>query len=150
MSRLVIRLKAIKYKKVSFCYLSSQAIPQIVSLGRMPLGRTLFAIRLYHQAVCNQVALSDPSFHFVPNFYPNTVLLLYHQKFRILDQSEKQNRTFSFSSPSPIVCSSLSSLPVVSNGEYLKATLVTFNFSCRGVKQIPRNSALLRSIFCAT
>ena len=130
--KLVVRLKAIGYKKDSFCYLSLQAIYQIVPLGRMPPSRTLFAIRPHHQVVCHQVALSDLSLPLTPNPHPNTVLL-HQQKSRIPDPSKKSNRSFSSSSPSP----------VASDSECSRATSSATNFSCREVKQIPGSSALL-------
>ena len=116
MGRLVVRLKAIKYKEGSFCYLSS-----------------LFAIRSYPQAVCHQVAPSNPSLHLAPSPHPNTALL-YHQKSRIPDPSKKPNRA----------SSSSSLLPVASDGECPRTTSDATNFSCREVKQTPRSSALLR------
>ena len=133
MGRLIVRLKAIEYKEDSFCYLSSQAIHQIVPSGRMPPGRTQFTIRPYPQAVCHQVAPSDPSLHLASSPHPN-IALLHYQKSRIPDTSKKPNRAFS----------SLSPLPVASDGECPRATSDATNFSRRGVKQTPGSSALLR------
>ena len=135
MGRLVIRLKAIKYKEDSFCYFSSQAIHQIVPLGRMSLACTQFAIKPYPQAVCHQVARSDPSLQLAPSPHSNTALL-HHQKSQIPDPSKKLNKTSSFSTP----------LPVASDGECPRATLDAINFFRRGVKQTPGSSALLRLV----
>ena len=138
MSRLVVKLKAIEYKKDSFCYLSSQAIYQIVPLGCMPSGCILFTIRPYPQAVCHQVVPSDPSLHLAPSPHPNTALL-HHQKSQIPDPSKKSNRTSSSLSPSPIA----------SDGECPRTTSDTTNFSCRRFKQTSGSSALLRLVCCA-
>ena len=99
----------------------------------MPSSHTLFAIRPYPQAVCHQVALSDPSLHLAPNPHPNTALL-HHQKSRIPDLSKKPNKA-SFS---------LSPSPVATDGKCPRATLDTTNFSHKRVKQIPESLALLR------
>ena len=136
--RIVVRLKTIEYKKDFSYYLSSQAIHQIILLGRMPPGRTLFAIRPYHQAICYQIAPPNLSLYLASNPYLNTVLL-HHQKSQISDSSKKPNRTSSFLSP----------LPVASNSKCPKATLDATNFSHRGVKQTPRNSALLCPVYRA-
>ena len=99
----------------------------------MPSDCILFAIRPHRQAIYYQVAPSDSSVHFAPNPYPNTALL-HHQKSRILNPSKKSNRAFSF----------LSSLPVASDDECLRAISGATNFSCKGVKQTPKSLALLR------
>ena len=106
----------------------------------MLLGRTLFAIRPYHQAVYYQITPSNPSLLFAPNPHLITALLLHYQKSRILNPSKKPNRVFS----------SWSLLPVVSNGEFSRATSVVTNFSCKGVKQTPESLALLRPAYHAT
>ena len=135
MGILVVRLKAIKYKEDSSCYLFSYPMHQIVPLGRMSPSRTLFATRPYHQAICHQVAPSDPSLHLAPNFYPN-ILVLHHQKSRIPDPSEKPNKA-SFS---------LSPLPITSDGKYPRAISNATNFSHKRVKQTPKSLALLRPV----
>ena len=106
----------------------------------MLVSCTLFAIRPYYQAVCHQVALSDPSLYFAPNPHPNIAMLLYHQKYWICDPSEKSNGA----------SSSSNLLSIASNGKCLKATLIATIFSCRGVKQILGSSALLRPACHAT
>ena len=114
MGRLVIRLKAIKYKEDSFCYLSFKAVHQVVPSDLMLLGCTLFTIKSHHQAVCHQVVPSNARFYFAPNFYPNIALLLYHQKTQILNLSKKPNKA----------SSSTSFFLVIPNSEYLKAILM--------------------------